>query len=43
MEKQETWKARLAEVDILDQDAIIALLNEYIFSKVDIATYGMAD
>ncbi|WP_010138896.1 C4-dicarboxylate TRAP transporter substrate-binding protein [Oceanicola sp. S124] len=43
MEKQDAWKARLAEVDIQDQEVIIALLEEHIFSKVDIATYGMED
>lgn len=43
LDKQETWKSWLAQIDIQDQDAIVALLNQHIFSKVDVATYGMAD
>lgn len=43
LDRQETWKERLSGVDIQDQDAIIALLNEHIFSKIDIDNYGMTD
>ncbi|MEJ8574192.1 C4-dicarboxylate TRAP transporter substrate-binding protein [Microbaculum marinum] len=41
--RQEAWKERLAGVDLQDQDAIVALLNEHIFSKIDVDTYGMSD
>ncbi len=43
IDRQEAWKERLDGVDIQDQDAIIALLNEHIFSKIDVDTYGMSD
>ncbi len=41
--RQEAWKERLAKVDIQDQDAILGLLDEFIFSKIDVDSYGMAD
>lgn len=41
--RQEAWKERLAQVDIQDQDAILGLLDEFIFSKIDVDSYGMAD
>lgn len=43
LDRQAAWKERLANVDTNDQDAIIALLNEHIFSKIDVSTYGMDD
>lgn len=43
IDSQEAWKKRLAAVDASDEDAIVALLNEHIFSKIDVSTYGMAD
>ena len=41
--RQEAWKERLAGVDVSDQAAIEGLLEEHIFSKIDVATYGMTD
>tara|TARA_B100000949_G_scaffold234639_1_gene254305 strand:- start:174 stop:1295 length:1122 start_codon:yes stop_codon:yes gene_type:complete len=43
LDRQEAWNERLAAVDIQDQEAIIGLLNEHIFSRIDIETYGMSD
>lgn len=40
---QNAWKERLADIDIQDQEAVIGLLNEHIFSKIDVDAYGMAD
>lgn len=40
---QEAWKERLAGIDIQDEAAVIALLNEHIFSGIDVDSYGMAD
>lgn len=43
LDRQTAWKMRLADVDAGDQGAIVALLNEHIFSKIDVSTYGMDD
>lgn len=43
LDRQNAWKQRLAVVDVQDQNAIIALLNEHIFSKIDVDSYGMSD
>lgn len=40
---QSVWKERLADIDIQDQDAVLGLLNEHIFSKIDVDSYGMTD
>lgn len=43
LDRQAAWKERLSGVDIQDQDAIVALLKEHIFSEIDIDNYGMTD
>lgn len=43
LDRQDVWKERMAAIDIQDQDAIIGLLNEHIFSKIDVDNYGMSD
>lgn len=41
--RQDAWKTRLAEIDIQDEAAILALLNTHIFAGIDVDSYGMQD